>query len=397
MWLNSLRLWHNYCKNMIMKNRIIIYLLIIATAVIVVLQCSGCSGITKVTDVITNPSAREVYAREFKDMPTVLNVWEQAYERAKQDSLQVSPPYGERGIFAPNQNMVYSYIIDVQDGEVLEVAVTKDSLQRVFIDFLEPSGTGWKNLQSAEIEDTLLTISPLKPTVLKVIIQPEINAEGNFLIEINKKPLFIFPVAGKGNNDIGSFWGVDRDGGARRHEGIDIFAKKGTPVVAATDGRTGYTGEKGLGGKQVWLRASGIGSSLYYAHLDSIAVTSGIQVKTGDTLGFVGNTGNARFTPPHLHFGIYKGYSGAVNPLAYVFKTKTTQGTNYPSVFSTRQVAVKSIANIRQGPSTSFTVLGQLSAKDTIMLLGQHNDWLHVITPLGQKAFLHASLAKAVK
>lgn len=379
-----------------MKNRIFIYLLVIVAAVILVLQCSGCSGITKVTDAITNPSAREVYAREFKDNPTAFNTWELGYEKAKADSLQVSLPYGERGVFNPNHNSTYSYTVDVQDGEVLEVAVTKDSVERVFINILEPSGTGWKNLQSAGLNNSLLTISPLRSTVLKVIIQPEINAEGKFLIEINKKPLFIFPVASKGNNDIGSFWGVNRDGGARRHEGIDIFAKRGTPVVAATDGRIGYTGEKGLGGKQVWLRASGLGSSLYYAHLDSIAATSGSQVKTGDTLGFVGNTGNARFTPPHLHFGIYKGYSGAVNPLAYVFKTKTTQGTDYPFAFSATEAIVKSTANIRQGPSTSFTVLGQLSVNDTVMLLGQHRDWLHVVTPLGQKAFLHTSLAKAV-
>ncbi len=387
--------WHNYCLLLAMKNRIIIYLLTIGIAVIVLLQCSGCSGVTKITDAITNLSARQVYAREFKEAPTVYTNWETAFEAAKNDSLQISLPYGERGTFAPSQNRVYSYTVDVQDGELLEVAITKDSVERVFMDILEPSGTGWKNLKSAGLNDSSITISPLKSTVLKVIIQPEINASGSFLIEINKKPLFIFPVAGKGNNDIGSFWGVDRDGGARRHEGIDIFAKKGTPVVAATDGRIGYTGEKGLGGKQVWLRASGLGSSLYYAHLDSIAVASGSQVRTGDTLGFVGNTGNARFTPPHLHFGIYKGYSGAVNPLAYVFKTKTTLGTDYPSAFSAIQVAVKSTANVRQGPSTSFTVLGQLSANDRVTLLGQHKDWLHIITPLGQKAFLHTSLAKS--
>ncbi len=76
-------------------------------------------------------------------------------------------------------------------------------------------------------------------------------------------------------------------------------------MAVLANGRIGFTGEKGLGGKQVWLRDTKRGQSLYYAHLDSIAKTSG-SVKTGDTLGFVGNTGNARTTPPHLHFGIYK-------------------------------------------------------------------------------------------
>ena len=70
-----------------------------------------------------------------------------------------------------------------------------------------------------------------------------------------------------------------------------------------------------LGGKVVWLRTTG-GASLYYAHLDSQLVRPGDRVAVGDTLGLVGNTGNARTTPPHLHFGIYS--RGPKDPLPYV-------------------------------------------------------------------------------
>jgi murein DD-endopeptidase MepM/ murein hydrolase activator NlpD len=125
-----------------------------------------------------------------------------------------------------------------------------------------------------------------------------------------------FPVSGK-KSSIGSFWGAARDGGKRKHEGIDIFAKKGTPVVAVTDGIVSAVTNGGIGGKTVWLRSFDYSWTAYYAHLDQQKVKRGQFVKKGEVLGTVGNTGNARTTPAHLHFGIYT-WNGAVNPLPYV-------------------------------------------------------------------------------
>ena len=65
------------------------------------------------------------------------------------------------------------------------------------------------------------------------------------------------------------------------------------------------------------MRPTGRGLSLYYAHLDSQLARSGQSVRAGDTIGLMGNTGNARTTPPHLHFGIYSS-GGAINPLPFV-------------------------------------------------------------------------------
>ncbi|RYG52058.1 MAG: M23 family metallopeptidase, partial [Chitinophagaceae bacterium] len=100
----------------------------------------------------------------------------------------------------------------------------------------------------------------------KLIIQPGPGSSATpFFLSLQKKPLFQFPVAGKGNAAIQSFWGQVRDGGARSHEGIDIFAPKGTPVVAVTDGTVTDAGERGIGGKQVWLRTKSgfFGKSIY--------------------------------------------------------------------------------------------------------------------------------------
>ena len=127
----------------------------------------------------------------------------------------------------------------------------------------------------------------------------------------------VFPVAGKRSN-IGSFWGDTRDGGKRKHKGIDIFAKKGTPVVAVTDGIIVSSGNTPRGGKHLWLQSMHHPWKAYYAHLDQQKAKPGQIVKKGDVIGTVGNTGNAKYTPSHLHFGIYKWWSGAVDPLPLV-------------------------------------------------------------------------------
>ncbi len=125
----------------------------------------------------------------------------------------------------------------------------------------------------------------------------------------------IFPVSGKSN--IGSYWGDARDAGGRRHEGIDVFASKGTPVVAVTDGYVLEVTEDGIGGKSVTIQSDDYTWRSYYAHLDAQKVSKGQLVKKGQLIGTVGNTGNAKTTPPHLHFGMYE-YRGAIDPLPYV-------------------------------------------------------------------------------
>ena len=113
---------------------------------------------------------------------------------------------------------------------------------------------------------------------------------------------------------IQSRWGAPRDGGARRHEGIDVFAPRGTPVLAGAAGRVSRVQETPIGGRVVWLQTDA--GSLYYAHLDRPLVAAGDRVGAGDTLGTVGNTGNAAATPPHLHFGIYA--PRAIDPEPFV-------------------------------------------------------------------------------
>jgi murein DD-endopeptidase MepM/ murein hydrolase activator NlpD len=105
-------------------------------------------------------------------------------------------------------------------------------------------------------------------------------------------------------------WGQPRSGG-RRHQGTDILAPRGTPVVANVGGSVSPH-NSGLGGISYYLRGDD-GNTYFGTHLDSLSGVSG-RVAQGTIVGRVGNTGNARGGPTHLHFEIHPGGGGAVNP-----------------------------------------------------------------------------------
>ena len=122
------------------------------------------------------------------------------------------------------------------------------------------------------------------------------------------------PVDGVEARGIADTFGAPR-GRDRSHAGVDIFAARGTPVRSATLGIVASVRDAGLGGRQVWVLGPGR-ERYYYAHLEDWApgLRAGDVVLAGDQIGEVGDTGNARGTPTHLHFGIY-GSDGARDPL----------------------------------------------------------------------------------
>ena len=127
------------------------------------------------------------------------------------------------------------------------------------------------------------------------------------------------PVKGVQGAELRDTWGAARSSG-RQHQGIDIFAERGTAIYSTTPAVVQRIRDSGLGGKAVWLLGPA-GTRHYYAHLDQFAkIRVGDRLRAGDRIGTVGNTGNARGGRPHLHYEIHLAGRGAVNPYPYLMR-----------------------------------------------------------------------------
>jgi hypothetical protein len=147
--------------------------------------------------------------------------------------------------------------------------------------------------------------------IVRLAPEPGVNVVYGLTLE--RTAALPFPVDGHGVTAVHSVFGDSRDAGTRRHEGVDIFASRSTPVLAVAEGRAVPRNNE-LGGRVVFLNTAA-GLTYYYAHLERAAVSGPTRVRVGDVIGYVGNTGNASSTPPHLHFGIYRWGHGAIDPM----------------------------------------------------------------------------------
>lgn len=147
---------------------------------------------------------------------------------------------------------------------------------------------------------------------------------------------YIFPVAGP-SEYVDTYGAFRSDVPGNWHHGDDIFAALGTPVVAVASGTINRVGWEKLGGWRLWVRDS-VGDEFYYAHLSGYAPTDlrSNRVQAGDVIGFIGNTGDAFTTSPHLHFEIHPRqllhlhYDGAVDPTSYLNKWTHVQHPRVP-------------------------------------------------------------------
>lgn len=118
----------------------------------------------------------------------------------------------------------------------------------------------------------------------------------------------LLPVAGADMSRVDDTFNDGRDGGERTHHAIDILAPRGTPILSADDGRILRMSTNTLGGISMYTVDSDARLVYYYAHMDRYndAMSPGRAIVKGDTLGFVGTTGNAPKDTPHLHFQVMR-------------------------------------------------------------------------------------------
>ncbi len=332
--------------------------------------------------------------------------WRQAANRALSDSVVIESPFRETGYFRAEQPTALGYRIDLKVGELLKIDLlpAPDSTL-LFVDlFIEESIDSTTSLRpvfhaEAYQTDSLQYEAEYNSKYL-LRIQPELLASCRYTLDLVVQPTYgYFPVSGKSNRDVWSFFGDPRDAGRRTHKGIDIFARRGTPVVAAVAGRVRRVKNEGLGGKQIWLSDTLRRQSLYYAHLDSQYVAEGVWVQAGDTLGAVGNTGNARTTSPHLHFSIYKRGFGAIDPHPFVAR----QSDAVPTYLGDTTLPGKVMrirganASLRISPSARSKLLVKLAPNLPVEIMGATKGWYRISTPRGMQGYIFGSSLEGIK
>lgn len=361
----------------------------------------GCNSLKSIKSAIVDQPPYEAYIKSLEkaaldDKPMVA-AWISAGEKVLEDSLIVNLPFTESGYFPAGEPEARSYRFDVKEGQVLSIegAVIADEGGQVFLDLFVWKEDKWEHLAYAD--SSLQFMEEFRQDYACLLrVQPELLINAYYSLTISPTPVLINPVSGASNRSIGSFYGADRDGGRRRHEGLDIFAPKGTPVVAPTDGYVNRVGTNKLGGKVVWMRDNARGHSYYFAHLDEQKVQSGMRVKQGDTLGLVGNTGNARTTPPHLHFGIYQ--RGSKDPIHYVRTLEAMVSAPLDTSFQVLAFKVSAPkVNLRSGPAVEHASLGQLDRNTWARVISQSGDWYRISLPDKKQGYVHKKLLSPIE
>lgn len=367
----------------------------------------ACEEVPSLEKTFKKQTPREAYLDALEDSglgdTEMVAAWQQAGRRALEDSVFVEAPLRETGHFRAEAPGAVAYRFELQAGEVMQIRLERQpATVQLFVDLFRVELTDTiSNYLSAYSTDAAsldsLSFEPAEPGRFVLRLQPELLADCRYIVELIRQPAYgFFPVSGKGNTDIWSFFGDPRDAGRRRHEGIDIFARRGTPVVAVTQGIV-RTRNRGLGGKQVWLRDQRRRQSIYYAHLDSQLVETGAIVRPGDTIGWVGNTGNAAGTSPHLHFGIYRWKHGAVDPQPFVARLPDEPpGLRADTSLLGRLGRILvSPARLQAAPAFEAETRQSLSRHLPLRIEAAGGRWYRVRLPAGETGYIAANQIEA--
>lgn len=336
--------------------------------------------------------------------------WIAASETALREPVTISAPFRESGYFDEAAAAAVGYRFDVTAGQRIDaqVDIAGRGAMRIFMDLfrlvdddpqapihvasgatlIEPPGEG-AGTPIAEPENVRrLRLEPLRDGTYVLRIQPELLRSARYTVQVMVDASLAFPVAGRTMQDAWSAFGAEREGGRRSHRGVDIFAPRGTPVLAASDGVVSRANTTPVGGNVVWVNDANRNVRLYYAHLDSHSVESGQRVKVGDQLGTVGNTGNAITTPPHLHFGVYA--RGAVNPDPFLRSVNTDpeEIVGTPEQLGGWLRSAGESTDIYDAPARSANRIGALARNTPFRVWGATADWYRVSLPDGSAGYV---------
>jgi murein DD-endopeptidase MepM/ murein hydrolase activator NlpD len=368
---------------------------------IVAVGLSGCEQVEQVQDRFRDLTPHEAYQASLTAAglgETALGRdWLTAGRRAFDTALPVMLPFEEEGFITPEEPGAMSYRITIGRGQRLtaDVELIGEEDTRVFVDFFRVASADQDPARPIYSSDSVpgqIVHEPWREGEYILRLQPELLRGGRYRVSLRLDAQLAFPVEGHGMPAIQSFFGADRDGGRRSHHGVDIFARRGTPVLATSAGVVGRVDVTGLGGKVVWLRDGVRNANIYYAHLDSQYVSRGDRVEIGDTLGFVGNTGNARTTPPHLHFGIYRRGEGPVDPAPFlrpISRGLPAMTAELDRLGEWRRLSAASVS-LTVAPDSRSEAIRELVPRTALRVLAGSGSFYRVRLPDGEVGYVPA-------
>ena len=253
--------------------------------------------------------------------------WSVAAAAALRSATEIDIPFKETVYIDPSRAFATSYAFAVARGQRTEIQLTLQPASdwRVYLELFrlpEKAPDAPVHVASGGEGDLRLAFEPRRDGRYLLRLQSELLRGGSTTVEIQNVASLEFPVSGHETGSIGSGFGAPREGGRRAHHGIDIFAPRRTEVLATSKARVRRVDEWKLGGNIIWLEDRERNLRLYFAHLQTQDVSEGDWVEPGDRIGTVGNSGNARTTPPHLHFGIYIHGEDPIDPHPFLHQPR---------------------------------------------------------------------------
>jgi murein DD-endopeptidase MepM/ murein hydrolase activator NlpD len=374
-----------------------------ATLLVAGLAAGGCRVLEEVQDqLFDNRTPRERYQASLEaaglSRTALVRDWTDAADRALLSAPVVTSPHIEEGYLSPGEPAALALRVSARRGQevLFEAQLAGDSTTLVFLEAwrIEPdTALRFREVAVADSGKRSLRLEPRADAEYVFRMQPELLRGGRVRISLTIGPTLAFPILDGKEETVRSRFGAPRDGGTRDHHGIDIFAPRGTVAVAAAEGRVARVETTNRGGNVVWVRDQR-GNALYYAHLDRQYVTEGDWVQPGDTIGFVGNTGNARTTPPHLHFGVYRRGEGPMDPWWFVHRPPGVAPRLVADTVLlgewTRSPADETV--LRAAPDPKADTLGRLGGHTAMRVLAAVGSWYRVRLPDGTTGYLASRL-----